>query len=235
MSEDNFDKEVSQLYRQRKNEIIAPNFDVNIHSKVLKNRLSLSKALAIVLVGSAASFGIFAIISHLAKTPQVIIGNPIVNHAVELKEIPAVEVTNKSIVVKQSLPPKPIITEPINTKALPPQVQSVPNEFSELDLASVPIQVVTIPKIKEPKLILKPIYKVMPKYSGKAMQANEIGTIRLRYEINIQGKVDNIEVVKSTLGRGLQKSAKKALAQWQYPPNEHYKASYEIIFEFNRP
>ncbi len=235
MSEYNFDKDISQLYQQRKNEIIAPNIEVNIHSKPIKNRLSLSKALAILFAGCAASFGIFAIISHLAKTPQVITDNLIVNHAVELKEIPTAQVTKKGIVVKQTLPPKPIITEPKKTKVLPPQVLSVSNEFTELDFGSVHIQVVTIPKIKEPKLILNPTYKVMPKYSIKARKANETGAIRLRYEINIQGKVDNIEVIKSTLDRNLQKSAKKALAQWQYPPNEHYKSSYEIIFEFNQP
>ena len=106
-------------------------------------------------------------------------------------------------------------------------------EFSELDLNSAQIQVVTIPKIKEPKLILKPIFKIMPKYSIKALQANESGEIRLRYQINSQGKVEGVEVITSSVGRLLKKSAVQALAKWQYESSDNYQDHYEIIFDFN--
>jgi len=233
MSVDNFDKEVSQLYQQRKSEINAPHIDVHLPTKPIKQKLSLSRLFAIFFIGGAASFGVFAVISYLANTDQVTKSTFSANHIVEIKKIDTEKVTEKSVVVQQVLPPKPKRSEPIKTQTVPTQVQNASDEFTQFEIQSPQIQVVTIPKIKEPKLIVTPIYKVIPKYPLEARRVGSSGVIRLKYRINAQGKVDNIDVINSTLERSLQKSAKKALAQWQYPPNARYETSYEIIFEFN--
>ena len=73
----------------------------------------------------------------------------------------------------------------------------------------------------------------MPKYSHQALQAQQYGTIRLRYEIDATGSVKNIKIVNSEVSRELQRSAKQALAKWKYKQSTNVQRSYEIIFEFN--
>jgi len=233
MRADSFDKEISQLYQQRKREITAPNINVNDCPKSFKNDMSLTRLLMICFAGGVASFGVFAVINYLANKPQITSKTFSTNHIIEIKEPPAVEITEKAIVVKQILPSKPIAAALAQVPTSSYQKQQVANKLKLIDLKQAKIQQVSVPKIEEPKIVLKPIYKVMPKYSAKAMQANEAGEIKLRYQINPQGKVEGIEVITSSVGRILKKSAIQALEQWQYQSNDNYQKSYEIIFAFN--
>lgn len=233
MNEDNFDEEISLLYQQRKREIIAPEIDMSIHPKRIENKYSLASILAFVCVGSAASFSIFAIISNLTSAPKVTLDNFTINHAIELKQIRTDELDEKVLVVKQVLPPKPFVAESNKSQPLTPVTSNVSSELTQFELSSAQIKMVIMPKIKEPHIALKPIYQVMPKYTAKAIQANKAGEIRLRYQISPAGTVENIEVVSSSVGRILKKSAVQALAQWQFELSDNYQKNNEIIFDFN--
>jgi len=131
------------------------------------------------------------------------------------------------------LPPKPQITESNKSSFIPVVKDNLGSKVPSLALSSPNMPAVTLQEISEPKFALTPIYQVMPKYSAKARHANKAGEIRLRYQINRLGEVNSIETISSKLDRSLQLSARKALAQWRYPPNENDKKKFEVIFEFS--
>jgi len=230
MSSDNFDNEMSKLYQQRKAQVIAPHINLEAPSK--NNRLSSISLLGIFSAAGIASFGIMAIISHLSNSPADKV--PLYNslHKVDIAKITPVEEQEKVIAIPQPLPPKPVIKQPKITDRLNANKQMNDKVIEPEILASAQVQRVIVPQLKEPELALKPIYKVLPKYSLSSLHLIQSGEIQLKYQITPAGAVKNISVVKSSVSRKLQQSAKKALAQWQYPPSHKFKKSYEIIFEF---
>lgn len=236
MSTDKFDKEIGQLYQQRKRQLVAPEIDINIdvRNKDIKStsQFSLSRMVAIFIAGGTASFGILAIIGHLANNPVKQENSFNVGHQVEMIKVVTEKVEKDLIPVKQPLTPTPIkklikselglVVEPNNETAL----------IKDFTFDEGAVQVITLPQLQEPVISMDPTFKVMPKYSVKALMANQTGTIKLSYKIDVNGKVNNIDILETSVNRELQKSAKLALSKWQYKPAQGYKDSYEIIFEF---
>lgn len=231
MNDEQFDKELSTLYQQRKSQIVAPN--IALASLSNRRKYSAVKLLSIFTMGGIVSFGIMAIITHLAKKPEEQQQMFTSQHQVKILEDIEKVVDEKVIVIKPKLPPKP------KTPVLSSDLELLVPVKQEVSTSSVEkvelnaVQIVKLPHFKEPVFLLKPIHKVMPKYSQKTSQEQESGAIRLRYEIDIKGRVNNIEVVSSDVSRELRRSAKKALAKWKYAPNDKIQGHYEIIFEFN--
>ena len=231
MKDEQFDKELSGLYQQRKSQIVAPNVNLGASSNIRK--YSLFKLLSIFTVGGVASFGIMAIITHFAANPikqkPMLIGQ----HQVDIADDKIKQVDDNVIVVKPKLLPKPEITtlESELDILTPIKNDAQVNQVEDINLNIV--QIVELPRLNEPEFLIKPLYKVMPKFPNKSLQEQQSGAIRLRYEIDSTGSVKNIEVIKSDVSRPLQRSAKKALAKWKYKPEDNVQGSYEIIFEFN--
>ncbi|GLX78271.1 hypothetical protein tinsulaeT_16110 [Thalassotalea insulae] len=230
MNNEPFDKELSALYQQRKSHIVAPNITLAESSN--NKKYSLIKLLSIFTLGGVASFGIMAIMTHFAKSPEPQQPMLTSSHQVKIAEAPPKPVDDEVIVIKPELPPKPgTPTIESEIAKLAPAINSAQaSNVENIDLNA--IQIVKLPHLKEPEFIIKPIYKVMPKFSNNALRAQQSGSIRLRYEIDRLGDVRNIEIINSNVSRALQRSAKKALAQWKYTPGENIKKNYEIIFEF---
>lgn len=231
MKDESFDKEVAALYQQRKSQIVAPN--VTLSQPLVKVKYSVFKLFSIFTVGGLASFGILAIVAHLAKKPEEHKQILLNQHQVEIADIPVKTQNTEIMVPKLVLPPKPEL--PI-TRVKPNVSKTSKNVLNLSDVNNVElnlIQVVKLPHLKEPKLSIKPVYRVMPKYSFKTMKAQHSGAVRLRYEIDSSGNVKNINIINSEVSKDLQRSAKKALAKWKYNPEDDFLSSYEIIFEFN--
>jgi len=231
MKDDNFDEEIAQLYQKRKAQIVAPSIALN--KKLKTKRYSMSKLLSILFASGITSFGIFALISHLANEP-VKAGNVISTiQPIELVKVIPEKIEPAAIIVKAKMPPKPIIKQPSTNKKTASITQQ--RVAARIDTLNIPeIQVVRLPQITEPILAIKPVFKVMPKYPIQAQHQKQSGVIRLRYEINPSGNVENINVVNSDVSRDLEKSAKRALSKWRYDANDTFLDSYEIIFEFSR-
>ncbi len=231
MNDEQFDKELSGLYQQRKSQIVAPN--INLAASSENKKYSLVKLFSIFMAGGIASFGIMAIITHFAKSPEEQKQTFTTQHQVSIAEEHPRQADDKVIVIKPKLPPKPVtpgVESAVNLLApIKNDVQTSGVKGIELN----PVQVVKLPHLKEPEFLIKPVYKVMPKLSAKALREQKYGAIRLRYKIDGAGNVKNIEVINSEVSRGLQRSAKKALAKWKYQPADNVQRSYEIIFEFN--
>lgn len=231
MKDEQFEKEITDLYQQRKSQIVAPSISMTEPSS--KSKRSFVSLFSIFALGGAASFGIMAIITHFAKSPQANLQNQTIKHQVNITEKPSPKPDETVILIKPELPPKPPVP-PLNIK--PKLLKPVKNSTQVNDVDNVELNVVhvaSLPQLKEPELSINPTYKVMPKYSQKALQDNQSGAIRLRYEIDASGNVTNINVMESKVSRELQRSAKKALAKWKYNPEDNIQSSYEIIFEFN--
>lgn len=153
-------------------------------------------------------------------------------HQVNIEELTVNTKDEEVILPTPKLPSKPEKTIISNqTNLLSPLHES--NHVMGVDNLDLNVvKIVNLPLLKDPKLTIEPIYKVMPIYSTKALKDNQSGDIRLRYNIDKLGNVNNIYIVSSTVGRELQRSAKKALAKWRYNPIDNVQRDYEIIFEF---
>lgn len=153
-------------------------------------------------------------------------------HQVNIEELTVNTKDEEVILPTPKLPSKPEKTIISNqTNLLSPLHES--NHVMGVDNLDLNVvKIVNLPLLKDPKLTIEPIYKVMPIYSTKALKDNQSGDIRLRYNIDKLGNVNNIYIVSSTVGRELQRSAKKTLAKWRYNPIDNVQRDYEIIFEF---
>ncbi len=236
MTGKNFDKDLQQLYQQRKSQVLAPEVTALNMQKTQRRHHTWSGKLAILMMGGAASFGILAIVSHLAKAPQVnkVVDNT--NHQVSLnKVVPEKELEN-AIVVKPVLPAKPAIPPvPDNSQSLPVAAVKPQARTADFTLPINIAQVVQLPDIAKPEAEIIPHYKVMPKYPASAIKAKQSGAVKLSYKINDNGQVYDINIVDEKRNRALTRAAKQALTQWQYAPEQASKNSVEVIFEFKLP
>jgi TonB family protein len=234
MSSDNFDNEVSRLYQQRKAQVIAPQISLKEPAKV--RQLSTLPLLAILSAAGLTSFGIMAIISHLSNGP--VTNTPLYNggHQIDLTTIVPEEDEEKVITIitpLPPLPPKPTVKSPGKVSLLDANIHTHQQTTIEPEkLMEAQATWSNLPQLKEPELEIQPIYKVLPKYSQHALMDKQFGEIQFKYKITPVGEVENITIVKSSVSRKLQQSAKKALAKWRYTPSDNFGEGYEIIFEF---
>ena len=233
MSRDNFDKEVAQLYQQRKQQIVAP--EIKLQQEPSIHKYSPLKLLILFLAGGMASFGIMAIISHLSTNQSKTIDPKINSQTIKLIELTPNKPTEKTIATSKPLPPLPIVNSPETPLILPVQAKANNHVIKPAKISVALMQVVTVPQLTEPKLVIEPIYKVLPEYPLDARINNQTGEIKLSYQIDSTGKVSHINIVSSSVEKVLQRSAKKALAKWQYKPNTQLSGPHEIIFKFTTP
>jgi protein TonB len=233
MSDEKFDKEISLLYQQRKQEIAAPEINLPPTNARIKKRYNALQVLSILFFGSAASFGILAVISHLSvkkmTKPDSSTGIPLT--VVELAELP--ESSEDVVIVVQAplAPGKPAVIPPKLEQEKVVKVQKLKTNLTVL----LPIDVVNImpsPSIVQPRLSLVPIYQVLPKYSLKASASDQEGKVTLSYGITPKGKVHSIVIDESNVNRELNRAAKRALSKWRYQADEYEQNRYEIIFDF---
>jgi len=231
MSRDNFDNEIAQLYQQRKHKLVAP--QIKLKEQSYQNKYSPLKLLTLFLAGGMASFGIMAVISHLSTNKTTTISPVINSQAVELIEPVTSNPTDKTLVKIIPLPEKPQINVPLSPALQPTQGKPQNHDMQVPELTVNLIKVLTLPQLTEPKLVIEPIYKVLPKYSLSARNSNQVGEVKLSYHVDSAGKVKNINIVSSSVNRDIQRSTKKALSQWLYTPNEALSGNHEVVFVFS--
>lgn len=230
MSKDKFDNEIAQLYQQRKQQFVAPT--IKLQQEPNYHKYSPIKLLTLFLAGGMASFGIMAVISHLSTNQNKVI-TPVINRQViELIEITPNKTSEQTLPKIKPLPPKPEVKPPITPSMLPTQVNAHNQSIKPAELTVNLMQVVIVPQLTEPKLINEAIYKVLPEYPVNTRTNKQSGEVKLSYQIDSLGRVINIKVVTSSVGRDLQRTSKKALSQWLYKPNVQLSGDHEVIFKF---
>jgi protein TonB len=75
-----------------------------------------------------------------------------------------------------------------------------------------------------------PVSRVQPDYPSDAMRRNESGTVMVRITVGNDGKPDDVEVVRSSRSRALDRAATQAAKRWRFRPGQ--AGSVEVPFEF---
>jgi TonB family protein len=234
MKHEDSDKEIASLYQQRKQQVNAPDIDFSSLKKNKKPLYTIVQLLGILFFGSAASFGILAVISHFStQVPKPAEHfSPTKLSVVELDQEQITPVDEVIAIVIPALVPKKPYVAPVYSKSA--QVHGMTELPNALPF-SLFVDVITVsinPKVKQPALSLVPIYQEQPKYSHKAIRTQQSGTVKLAYVISPEGSVTNITTVESSANRELNFAARKALSRWRYRAGEYREEGYEIIFDF---
>ena len=249
MSRDNFDEEIASLYQQRKQHVVVPKVtfdnalfkeDAFKESKLNKTssfqKYSLIKLFGLFTLASMTSFGIMAIINHFSALPKSTGTTNSVDHHIKLIALAPKLPEKIKVLPAKPLPPKPESNLPTTNKRLKPEVENTNKRVVPLVINTSFVSAISLPSLSKPKVVLEPTYKVMPKYSLKTNTMHKEGEIKLSYQIEVTGKIKNITIDSSTVSRDLQQSAKKALSQWQYNPNDLIDdVNHQVIFKFKKP
>jgi len=236
MSNEAFDKALTKLYQQRKAQTVAPKIKID----QLKNReikkLPIMRAFGLLFTAGGASFAIFAIITHLAKPPVDVKSVAYTSQPIVVEKLPTEQVnvpeSETYEVALAPLPPQKKSAVKSTNFAVAAKTETL--EQPTVDMPVNYVQGIAVPPLKQPELSLEPIFRVMPKYLIDKNKRNQLGEVKLSYQINNRGETTSITIVSSNVDRELKKSARKALAQWRYKTGIHYNGIYEIIFEFTQ-
>ena len=235
---DQLDNDISVLYQQRKQAAVPPtiNFEKAAAEESSSQRKNpVIKGLGILFSASFTSFGIFAIITHLAKAPDI---EETTNYEPKFVLIESTPIPNGTTPIQPEIPPMP--PQPGKTV-----VEKIPVE--EVNLASLPkVKIVmpgriftqasvTIPEINVEEAQVAPSHKVIPSYPIGARKDKVTGKVMLTYDVDATGGVINIELVdspKTDTKKLLSHSAIKALKQWKFVELEQTSIDNYIVFEF---
>lgn len=233
MSADSFDKDISRLYQQRKNQIKAPEL-VGGTTKKMSEKRSSWHIVALLLTGGAASFGILAVVTHFAKPPADHAGKQYQQHSVRVIELGEVTPQEQDLLtVSPELPPQPESVPPKNVENSQVNQEKVVLLAAELPVQKALNQLVKLPKINAKFIAINPIQRVMPEYPNSALHEQKSGTVKLQYRISGEGKVVDIKNLNKQVDRVLVRSAKRALTQWRYAKENSSSQIFEVEFEFN--
>ena len=233
MSADSFDKELSGLYQQRKEQIQAPDI-VTSTTKQMYAKRSPWHVVALLLTGGAASFGIMAIVTHFAAPPAHNGAKHDQQHSVRIIELGEVKPQAKALLtVTPELPPQPESLPPKNVENSLAKQEQVVLFKAELPAQKALNPLVKLPKINAKSITINPIHRVMPEYPKSALHEQKSGTVKLQYRISDEGKAVDIASLNKQVDRVLVRSAKKALTQWRYAKENSSSQILEVEFEFN--
>jgi len=252
MSDKNFDKDISLLYQQRKQEIKAPEVNLSKVKPVKTKRYNALQIIGIFFFGGAASFGILAFMNHLIEQ-KVIEAESAPKMQIRLVEL--TEPSENIVIIKPALGgvKKPSIIplhreqhELLDKQTIATNlavgfpfddVNNMPSESSvQPTLSLVPLyqELATSSTNHE----LQAIVRVKPKYPMWAERDNIEGWVQLAFDVNETGKVENVSVIDSEPKRIFNKAARKALLKWKYQvilvdgkPLVHKNRSIQLNFK----
>ncbi|WP_438862811.1 TonB family protein [Neptunicella sp.] len=183
------------------------------------NRINLqpvSKALSITLVASTITFALFLLMQYLiqsdAEMPVETQPYTIIDPVFAKQDTP--ETTRKI------LPPLPKMTEQPKTQSL----QETSNDMNPNDFAiNTKFNIETAKTVALTDFIhqdaeAKPIFRVQPKYPLDAARKGITGWVKLSFDINAAGAVENVAVIDSEPKRVFDNEARRALQRWKYKP-----------------
>lgn len=86
------------------------------------------------------------------------------------------------------------------------------------------------PRFSRPSHDYQPTLKVLPTIKKQTFKKGEI---KLRFDIDGDGQVMNVETVSNSTNATMLRETKKALRQWRYETSNSRVTGMEILFEFN--
>lgn len=189
---------------------------------------ALTRAAFFVVTACAVTLALFWVMSALVEnnqippveqTPTVII-NPLMD-----------ENLDKPIIEKQ-LPEPPKVMEP--PKSLPPSSE----DMSSSDIGFSDQFAVAQPNVDagidtsfsmDSSGDARPIVRIEPRYPIQAARDGVEGWVRLSFDINETGGVENVKVIEAEPKRVFNREAQRALRKWKYKPKmENGKAIQQV-------
>jgi len=226
MENNAFDQQLSTLYQQRKQQVIAPKINIE-QLQQEKKRSNFYKLMMFLFFGSISSFAVMAIITHLATSST---GTPNKdNTSIEIETVSAAPVPKARVVTVKSQPLIPMQSLP----QVPSSIVQVEhnNKPSDHEVNKEHLQLIPPPITIEADLPL-PIYKEMPNYPVHQLLEDKDGKVQFSYRIDDQGKVFDIKVESGIKYGEFTNKAKEALESWRYMPNSNYHKRLKVEFEF---
>jgi TonB family protein len=228
MNNDDFNDELERLYRQRRKSVTAPQITV---TKNIAKTSTVRKFSSIILLAVGSSFGVLAIVSHLAtpSTPEQMARNANqqfieIEPVVSSTEDVAANLTPKLREIKE-IPPVPKSNAPAtaNIIAIDTTTIASPELSDSLDI-NVVLQ-------DDARRVLR---KVMPEYSTPLQSTSEVATVVLTYQVRSDGTIANIAVEQSNATQALNVEAKRALSNWLYEKSADSQLTNtkKVVFEF---
>jgi protein TonB len=179
----------------------------------------------------AVNFILFALIPHLARTdiPRLVpFRRQPIHFFKEVPPEPEVVKTVEEVVEKEIPPPTP---EPqLPQPRLPRMIQDPALEDSALPQPTLPMAAgLTAAPLTNLADIYRPedldraprvSYQVPPLYPYRAKRMNISGHVRIRFDVNAEGGVENISIIESEPPGVFDEAVLSAVSQWRFHPGE---------------
>ena len=89
-----------------------------------------------------------------------------------------------------------------------------------------------VDKVRQQTFDLMPTHRIEPKYPLKAAQGNVEGSVVLKFDVNLEGKVENVSVIKAVPEKTFDKVATTALSQWKYDAKGKFHKNLLVQLDF---
>jgi len=251
MNSDEQDQAINQLYQQRKASLDVPEINllkmnVNKHSPVASkatrdSRFSFTKLFILLLGGGFASFSLFAVMSYLTKATtavSIVHENTVHYEQIEYDNDDLSELTQQAVNKELENIEAKLPTPPKTSDIARPSIIIEQDNLTKVEYSIDASAFVTV--INETAINLSISYQITPKYPKLAIIEQQQGYVRLSYNVDVNGKVLDIELIERKGAQAFEASAIKALSQWRYDITDVKKhiesdTNYQIMFKFVLP
>ena len=182
------------------------------------NHFKLNKFIAITVVATLITFGLFVGMQKLIANDQIMPPKVTENTMILLGQLIEDKPTTERVRIK----PKPIpVPKP---KLVVKIIESDPDQGLDPTLFVSNIGAPVIRNKINPTFDsgggdARPLVRVEPKYPSIAARDGIEGWVKLSFSITPSGTVNNIQVLDAEPKRTFNQAARRALAKWKYKPN----------------
>lgn len=118
-------------------------------------------------------------------------------------------------------PAAPSITTPeINLEVAVDGLAISPLQPVQVAAPAAPVQPSAPTQVGQGNRDVMPTRRVNPKYPTRALRRGIEGYVLLKYDIDTDGRPDNIQVVEAQPPRVFEREARRALSRWKYQPKK---------------
>ena len=203
----------------------------------MKKGVNMKNYLGAMVIAGAITLGLFGLMASLVASSEYVEPTILDDVVIDLVEIPEpTEVITKTRVMPE--PPKvPEIPDtPTDMPEATDEVGLMGVEGFSVDIGKTSIGAPTMAPVADNDAT--PVFRVDPKYPMEAVNAGITGWVKLAFDINKVGGVENIKVLEAEPKRIFNRAARNALKRWKYRPKvEGGKAQVQqglsVLLEFN--
>lgn len=179
-----------------------------------------------VVLGAPVTFCLFLLMAHLVSQPAKL-GESSESRVIDFSRTSNFNQLQTKTRSLPKAPPKPqeapkmpkmAVKAQVDTPA-PQMAMAAPLLSNSLSLGDGPyLGGATGPAQTTGDRAVMPLVRIEPQYPRKAAMQGKQGWVRLSFDVNTGGGVENVEIISSTPPRIFDQAAKRALLKWKYQP-----------------